>query len=275
MPITINTNVNALLAQQYLTNNQQGLAQAMQRLSSGSRINDAADDPAGLAISTSMKISSGELKQASRNANDGISLIQTAETAMSDISGLVTLMSQLAAQAASGTYSSTQLSNLNTEFSNLLTEINRVANVTTFNGVNLLNSSGTLTIQIGNGNTSNDRYTITLSNMTTGSGGLNIASLDLSTQADAQSALNTLNGITAITTGLANFGASEANLQANYSIAAAIATSLDTANSRIQEADFAAESTNLAKYNILNQSNVAMLAQANSTPQIVLQLLKG
>ncbi len=116
MPISVNTNVNALLAQQYLTDNQAGLAQAMQRLSSGLRINDASDDPAGLAISTSMTIASDSLRQGSRNGNDGISLVQTAESAINDISNLITQMTTLATQASSGTYSSTQLGNLNTEF---------------------------------------------------------------------------------------------------------------------------------------------------------------
>lgn len=276
MSISVNTNVNALLAQQYLTSNQSGLAQAMQRLSSGLRINSAADDPAGLAISTSMTNASNGLRQGARNGNDGISLTQTAESAIDDISNLVTQMSALATQASSATYDSTQLGNLNTEFQDLLNEINRVADVTTFNGVYLLNgSTSSIAIQVGNNATSNDRLTISLSNLTTGSSGLNIGTLNVSTTADAQTALSSLNALTSITTALANLGASEVNLNAAVNDANAIATSLDTAKSRIQDADFSVESSNLAKFNILNQSNIAMLSQANSTPQIVLQLLKG
>ena len=276
MSISVNTNVNALLSQQYLSNNQAGLAQAMQRLSSGLRINDASDDPAGLAISTSMTIASDAFRQGSRNGNDGISLVQTAESAINDISNLVTQMSTLATQASSGTYSSTQLANLNTEFQDLLNEINRVASITAFNGVNLLDgTTSSIAIQVGNGDTSNDRLSISLTNLTTGSSGLNISTLDLSSTSDAQTALSTLSGISAVTTALANLGASEVNLTAAVSNDNAIATSLDTAKSRIQDADFSVESSNLAKFNILNQSSVAMLAQANSTPQIVLQLLRG
>lgn len=275
MPISVNTNVNALLAQQYLSDNQAGLSKAMQRLSSGLRINDAADDPAGLAISTSMSNSAGELRQGSRNGNDGISLIQTAETAINDISGLISQMTQLAAQASSGTYSSSQLSNIQTEFGALLTEINRVANVTTFNGVSLLNNStGSITIQVGSGATANDRLSISLTNLTTGTSGLNIASLDVNDTASAQAALSTLNAITSVNNALATLGANEVNMTAAVSNDAALATSLDTARSRIGDADFSAESTNMAKYNILSQSSVAMLSQANSTPQVVLQLLR-
>lgn len=276
MSISVNTNVNALLAQQYLTANQQGLSQAMQRLASGLRINDASDDPAGLAISTSMTYNANALRQSSRNGNDGVSLVQTAETAINDISGLIGTMIQLADQASSGTYTSTQLSNLNTEFGDLVNEINRVASVTTFNGVNLLDgSSSSITIQVGSGDTTNDHLTISLSNMTTGSAGLDISALDVSSASDAQTALSTLNAITAVTTALAGLGATEVNLTAAVNNDNAIATSLETARSRIQDADFAAESSNLAKFNILNQSNVAMLAQANSSQQVVLQLLRG
>lgn len=275
MPISVNTNVNALLAQQYLTGNQEGLSKAMQRLSSGLRINDAADDPAGLAISTSMTNTAGELRQGSRNGNDGISLIQTAETAINDISGLISQMTQLAAQASSGTYSSSQLANIQTEFGALLTEINRVANVTTFNGVSLLNNAtGSITIQVGSSSTANDRLSITLTNLTTGTSGLNIATLDVNDTTSAQSALSTLNAITAVNNALATLGANEVNMTAAVSNDAALATSLDTARSRIGDTDFSAESTNLARFNILSQSNVAMLSQANSTPQIVLQLLR-
>ena len=276
MSFVINTNVNALNAQNYLANNQAGLSQAMQRLSSGLRINTASDDPAGLAIGLSMTNTSNSLRQGTRNANDGISLVQTAESAMNDIGQLLGQMSTLATQASTGTYSSTQLSNLNTQFGKLLSEVNRVANVTSFNGINLLNgSTGSLSIQVGSGNTSDDRLSITLSNMTTGSAGLNIASLAVDTQAHAQAALSTLSAITAVTTGLADLGASETNLQAAVTNNNAIATDLDAAKSRIVDADYASESSNQAKYNVLTQSSIAMLAQANSSPQMVLQLLKG
>lgn len=276
MGITVNTNVNSLLAQNYLTENQAGLAKAMQRLSSGFRINSAADDPAGLAISTSMSNTSNSLRQGVRNGNDGVSLVQTAESAMGDISNILGQMQTLATQASSGTYSSTQLSNLNTQFGALLSEVGRVAATTSFNGISLLDgSTSSLSIQVGSGNTSNDRLSVSLANMTTGSAGLNIASLSLSSQSNAQSALSSLSTITTVTTALATLGASEVNLSAAVGNDSGLAASLDAAKSRIMDADYSSESANMSKYNILNQANIAMLSQANSSPQMVLQLLKG
>lgn len=276
MGITVNTNVNALLAQNYLNANQAGLSQAMQRLASGLRINSAADDPAGLAIATTMSATSASLRQGARNGNDGVSLVQTAQTALNSISNLLGQMQTLATQASTGTYSSSQLGNLDTQFGKLLSEVNRVASTTQFNGVNLLDGSTTsLDIQVGSGDTSNDRLSISLSNLTTGSSGLNISSLTLGSTSSAQSALSTLSSLTTVTTALATLGASESNLNAAVMNDNGIATSLDNAKSRIQDADYGVESSNLAKFNILNQSNIAMLAQANATPQMVLQLLKG
>jgi len=275
MSIVVNTNTNALLAQNYLTNNQAGLSQAMQRLSSGLRINDAADDPAGLAIAVSMTQLSQALSQGATNGNTGVSLVQTAQSAMGDISNLLTQMSTLASEAASGTFSSTQLGNLNTEFGALLNEVNRVASNTQFNGISLLNNAGgTVSIQVGSGNTSNDTLTVNLVNLTTGASGLNISSLNISSNSAASSALGSLTtALGTVTTDLANLGASEVNLTAAVNNDNAISTSLQTAKSRIQDADFSAESTNFAKYSILTQSNIAMLAQANSTAGYVLKLL--
>jgi flagellin len=276
MAITVNTNVNALLAQNYLTKNQAGLAQAMQRLSSGFRINNAADDPAGLAVSTTMANTSASLRQGARNGNDGISLIETAQTAMSNINSLLGQMQTLAMQASSGTLDTGNLANVDATFQKLLSEIGRVASVTSFNGVNLLDgTTSSLDIQVGTGNTSNDRLSIALSNLTTGSAGLNIGTLSVTSTSNAQSALSALANITAVTTALATLGASQVNLQAAVENDSGIAASLDAAKSRVMDADYSVESSNLAKFNILNQSNIAMLAQANSSPQMVLQLLKG
>lgn len=276
MAFVINTNVSALFAQNYLAGNQAGLEQAMRRLSSGMRINSASDDPAGLAIGVSMTNTTNSLRQGSRNANDGISLVQTAQSAMTNISQLLGQMTTLATQASTGTYSSSQLNNINTQFGKLLAEVGRVAATTQFNGVNLLDgSTGSVSIQVGSNNTSNDRLTITLNDMTTGSAGLNIASLSLSSVGNAQSALAALNNVTAVTTGLAGLGASQSNLAAAVTNNNGIAASLDAAKSAIMDADYSIESSNQAKFNVLTQASMAMLAQANAMPQMVLQLLKG
>jgi len=276
MSFVINTNVNALQAQNYLDKNQTELAHAMQRLASGQRINSAADDPAGLAIGTSMTMTSNSLRQGARNGNDGISLVQTAESAIGDISNIVISMQTLATQAATETYSDSQLQDINTQFQKLLSEVDRVASVTSFNGVNLLDGSkSSITIQVGSGDTVNDRLTIELANLTTGSAGLGISGLDLSSVEDAQAALSSLSSLTSITTTLAGLGASETNLEAAVSNDMGIATSLDAAKSRVMDADYAAESTNLARANVLTQSSIAMLAQANAQPQMVMQLIRG
>ena len=276
MSIAINTNVNSLLAQDYLTSNQSGLSQALNRLSSGHRINDAKDDAAGLAVAQIMQENSTALRQGSRNANDGISLVQTAQSAMNDTVNILQRMRELADQGANSVYSTADLTNLNAEFQDLNKEVNRVASSVNFNGISLLNNStGSLSIQVGTSNTSNDSLSISLTNTTTGSSGLNIASLSVTSTSNASSALATLDtAIQAVTTGLAKLGAGEANLQAAVEGNDAIATDLESAKSRIMDTDFAAESGNLAKFNILNQSNVAMLSQANSSPQLVLQLLR-
>jgi len=276
MAIVVNTNVSSLLAQNYLNNNQAGLTKAIQRLSSGLRINSAADDPAGLAIAVSMTATSAALSQGAQNGLNGISLVQTAQAAMGNIANVLTKMSTLASQASSGTYSSTQLNNLNETFGKLLSEINRVAQSTQFNGINLLNgANGSISIQIGSNNTADDRLTITLTDLGTGSSALDISDLVISDNSSAQDAVDALKtALDTVTTALATVGANEVNLDAAVANNLAIAAQLDSAKSRVQDADFAAESSNLAKFNILTQSNIAMLSQANMLPQMALSLIK-
>jgi flagellin len=273
MAITINTNVSSLFALQYLNNNQSSLSNTLTRLSSGQRINDAKDDPAGLAIAQNMTSSVRGLKQGSRNGNDGISLVQTAQGAMGQIINLLQRMREISSQAASGTYSSSDLTNLNTEYQALLGEVDRVTNISSFNGVSLLNG-GSVSIQIGSGNTANDRVSITLTD--TDATTLAINTTDVTSAANAGTALDSLtSAISTLTTGLATLGAAQSNLSAAVQSNDTYATNLQNARSRIMDADFAEESANLAKFNILNQSNVAMLSQANSLPGLVLQLLRG
>lgn len=274
MALTINTNISSLFAQQALNNTQTSLSDTLQRLSTGLRINNASDDPAGLAISETMGSTINGLMVGSRNGNDGISLVQTAQGAMQQVLNNLSRMRELAAQAANGTNGSTDISNLNTEFTALLNEINRAASTTNFNGVSIL-TTGTITIQIGPDNSANDRIDITLTDVSTGSTGLNISTLSLTDQSTAQGALDSLNSaINSVTTGLANIGSSQANLKAAIANNDTFSTNLQNARSRIEDADFAEESSNLAKFNILSRSGVSMLAQANAVPQLVLQLLQ-
>lgn len=271
MGISVNTNIASLIAQQYLTDNQSKLSKTFTRLSSSLRVNEAMDDPAGLAIATGMDQSVKGLRQGSRNGNDGVSLIQTANGAMSQTLNLLQRMREIASQGSSGTYSSTDLSNLDTEYQSLLGEIGRVQQTSTFNGIALL-SGGSVSIQVGENDTSNDRLSITLT--ATDATTLTINGTSVTSNTNAQSALNSLTtAIDAVTTGLAALGASQSNITAAISSNDARSTNLDAARSRIMDADYAEESANLAKYMIMNQSNIAMLAQANSAPQMVMKLL--
>lgn len=275
MALTINTNVSSLYAQQYLAQNSSKLSSTLQRLSSGLRINNAADDPAGLAIAVSMQADVNGVNQGSRNAQDGVNLVLTAQGAMQTIISDLQTMNQLAVQAANETNGTAALANIDTQYQALLNEIERVTQSTQFNNVNIL-TGGSLSIQIGAGNTANDKITITLTNTSTGSAGINIAGTDLTSNSNASTAIGSLKAaLQSMTTGLATLGANSANLAAAINSNNTYATSLSASQSSIMDADYAAESSNMAKYSILNQSSIAMLAQANSIPQMVLQLLRG
>lgn len=275
MGISINTNVSALQAQQYLSTNQAGLSQALTRLSSGYRINNASDDAAGLSVSQHMLEASIAYRQGSRNANDGISLIQTAESAMNNTLTNLQRMREIANAATNGTYGTADLANLDKEFQALKVEIQRVSQSTTFNSISLLaNASSSISIHVGQGNTTNDSISVSLVKTDTTTLGINADVITGNTAAGtAMTNLDTAIGT--ITTGLAQLGANERNLQAAIDNNNAQATDLEAAKSRIMDADFAAESSNLAKFQILNQSSMAMLSQANSVPNMVMQLLRG
>lgn len=275
MALTINTNVSSLYAQQYLSQNSAKLSSTLQRLSSGLRINNAADDPAGLGIAVSMQADVNGINQGSRNAQDGVNLVLTAQGAMQTIISDLQTMSTLAIQAANGTNGSVNLAAIDKQYQTLLSEIDRVTTQTQFNGVNILNG-GSLSIQIGSGNTTNDQISITLSNTSTGSAGINISGTDLTSATNASTAIGSLKAaLVTMSTGLATLGANSANLSAAINSNNTYATNLSASQSSIMDADYAAESSNMARYSILNQSDVAMLAQANSIPQMVLQLLRG
>lgn len=274
MALVINTNVSSLFTQQYLGINQQNLSNTLQRLSSGKRINNPSDDPAGLAIASSMMATVNGLNQGSSNGQNGVNAATTAAGQMQTVLNDLQLMNSLAVEAANGVNGSQNLADLNTQYQALLNEIGRVSAQANFNGISLL-GGGSISIQIGAGNTSNDQLSITLTNTSTGSAGLNIAGSDLTSQTDALSAIGSLNtAISSVTTGLASLGADISNIQAAIQSNNTYSTNLTAAQSSIMDADYAAESANMAKYTILTQSDVAMLSQANSTPTLVLQLLR-
>jgi len=271
----IGTNIGAIRAANASTAAQAMLGKAIDRLSTGKRINSAADDAAGNAIATRMTSQIRGLNQAVRNANDGISLTQTAEGGMNEITNMIQRMRELAVQSASGTLSNGDRTNLQAEVAALILQIDDVAGKTNFNGVPLLNATAAATpIAIQTGLAGGDVVNIDLEDVTTT--GLAIGTANISTVAGAGTALTALDAaLNTISTAQANLGASQNRLQATVSSLVNRSTNLSEARSRIQDANFSDESTNLAKAQILSQASTAMLAQANQSQQGVLSLIRS
>ena len=283
MPMTINTNIASLNAQRNLNASQGSLATSMQRLSSGLRVNSAKDDAAGLAIAERMNAQVRGMNVAVRNANDGISMSQTAEGALAQVSNTLQRMRELAVQARNATNSSSDKDSLNKEFSQLQAEISRVLGGTTFNGKHILGADATsMTFQIGANTTTDDTITIATSDMTQDT---TITAVTNSTTAliDASATTGAIGTvIDNIDKALDNINDTRATYGATQSRFDAIITNLQTgvenqsaARSRIMDADFAAETANMSRAQVLQQAGTAMVAQANQLPQQVLKLLQG
>ena len=287
MPQTINTNIISLNAQRNVNTSQTALASSMQRLSSGLRVNSAKDDAAGLAIAERMTAQVRGMNVAARNANDGISLAQTAEGALGKVSDSLQRMRELAVQSANATNSNSDKDSLDKEFGELAKEIQRVVGGTTFNGKNLLGSNaGTLDFQVGANTTSNDLISITTTDLTgdstitavagTDNQGSGRATIDSAANAGAirtvigniDTALDTVNAQRA------TLGASQSRFDAAVSNLHISVENQSAARSRILDTDFAAETANLSRAQILQQAGNAMVAQANQLPNQVLQLLR-
>lgn len=272
----INTNVSALRAQNNSRVASQMQSQAMERLSSGKRINAAKDDAAGLAIATRMDANARGLTQAIRNANDGISLAQTADSAAGSISDILVRMRELALQASTGTNGTTDRAAVQTEVAALISQIGDVASRTTFNGNTLINggTSTTAGFDIQTGLNATEVVNIRIANLN--ATGLGVATLDFSTAAGATGALATLDtAIQTVATERANLGAQQNRLSSAVDNLTSGVTNLAESKSRIEDADFSVESTNLAAAGILAQASTAMLAQANQSSQGVMNLLRG
>ncbi|MFT3858030.1 MAG: flagellin domain-containing protein [Aquabacterium sp.] len=282
MPQTINTNLNSLNAQRNLNTSQMSLATSMQRLSSGLRVNSAKDDAAGLAIAERMNAQIKGMNVAARNANDGISLAQTAEGALGKVSDALQRMRELAVQARNASNSSSDKDSLNKEFLQLSGEINRVLSATTFNGKDILASgAGALDFQIGANTTSNDLITISTANMLTDVSITAVTGATVSIGSDANTAalktvIDNIDGaLDKINSERAVYGATQSRFDAIISNLQVAAENQTAARSRIMDADFAVETANLSRAQILQQAGNAMVAQANQLPQQVLKLLGG
>lgn len=276
MSTRINHNILSLTAQRNLQVTQTQLDQAVARLSSGLRINQAWEDPAGLAVSEKFRAQIASLQEAERNANYNINLLQTAEGALSVIDEKLVRLRSLAVQAANGGLQAQDRAILDTEFQALLDEIDRIANVTNYNGIYLLDgSTSSVTFHIGENATNNeDYYAVTLNAMTTTALGIN--ALDITTVASAQAAITALDtAIASKDTERTRLGSYVERLQ-NTILQLQIARENATrSESTIRDADIATEMSNFVRSQILMQSGVAMLAQANMVPQIVARLVSG
>jgi len=267
MALMINTNVVSMNAQRNLASSQSSLATSMERLSSGLRVNSAKDDAAGLAIADRMNAQVRGITVAIRNANDGISLSQTAEGALSTMTDALQRMRELAVQAQNGTNSTSDRANLDTEYQQLSAEITRVATQTKFNGTAIVGASaGANVFQVGANN--GDTLTVTTTTISTVAG-------DLTTSANASTAVAALDTkLDAITTNRANYGAAMSRFQFAISNLSITQENQSAARGRIVDADFASETANLSRSQILQQAGTAMVAQANQLSNNVMSLLR-
>ena len=271
----INTNISALQASNASTSASKMLGKAMEQLSTGSQINSAADNAAGLAISTSMTSQINGMNQGIQNANDGISLAQTAQGSLTEVTNMLQRVRTLAVQSNSGTYQASDRTNMQAEVSSLTTQIGSILSNTTFNGNALFSTtSGTnVTFSIQAGANASDSVTLT----STGIDGtkINSSALDVSTTTKAATTISNVDAALAqVSTTNSTLGAGQNQLQSAVNNLTSDVTNLSAAKSQIMDTNYSAETTQLAKAQILSQASTAMLAQANQSQQNVLSLLK-
>jgi flagellin len=276
MGMRISTNVASLNAQRSMATNTREMQKSMAQISTGSRITKAGDDAAGLAISENLKAQVRSLGQASRNANDGISMIQTAEQAMGEVSNIVTRLRELGIQAGSDTIGDNERGFIQKEVDSLKAEIQRVAESTSFGSRKLLDGTGgTLDIHVGTGaNEKTDwiSYDASITNVTTDN--LGLADLDFASKAGARSGLAALDKAQLNVNGSrANLGAMQNRLSSTVDVIGTMNENMSAANSRIRDTDVASSSSELSRNNVMLQGTVAALSQANQLPQMALKLL--
>ena len=272
----ISTNISALRAANASTSAQSMLSSAMEKLSTGSRINESKDDAAGLAIASSMTSQIRGMNQGIRNANDGIALAQTADGALNEVTNMLQRVRELAVQSASGTYSDDDRANMQSEVGELQKQINSVITNTKFNGTALFSATADTTTTIQTGANASDTVDLTVSKLDQVNAAAGATpTLKVDSAANATSALTTLDtALKQVSTVRAGLGASESRLSSVVNNLTSNTTNLSDARSRIQDTDFSAETANLAKAQILSQASTAMLAQANQSQQSVLKLLQ-
>lgn len=276
MGLRINTNTSSLNAQRVLWNTKLNLDKSMEKLASGYRINRAGDDAAGLAISENLRAQIRGLKQASRNANDGISLVQVAEGSMNELSSILIRLRELSVQAASDTIGPVERQFLNVEYDQLVSEIDRIADSTEFNGTQLLAGVGSIMdFQIGiRNNPEIDRISFDSSKADANSAALGVNLTSVADKASAQNALSAVdNAIMSVSAMRADFGALQNRLQTTVSNIQNSIENMSAANSRIRDVDVAEETSEMTRNNILLQAGTSVLAQANQSANLALNLL--
>lgn len=279
MSVRINTNIDALTAYRNLTTTQASMSQSVERLSSGLRINKAADDAAGLAISQGLTSQINGLGQAQRNAQDGINVVQTADGALNETQAILQRMRTLAVQASNDSNDTNSRTDIQTEVTQLNSELDRISSTTSFNGVNLLDgtagTAGTMQFQVGAKGGGANEIAVNLTSAKSDSTTLGVNGVALGTQAGAQSAIATIDtAIQTVSTARATLGAYQNRFQHTINNLAVTQQNLQASNSAIQDTDMAAEMSNYTRTQILSQAGTSMLKQANQAAQSVLSLLQ-
>ncbi|MEE2827662.1 MAG: flagellin [Myxococcota bacterium] len=276
MAIRINTNVESVFAQKSLARTQRSLRHDMQQLSSGLRITKAADDAAGLGVSEKMRAQISSLHMASRNAQDGISMIQTAEGAANEIGDILSRMRELAVESSSEVLQATERAYLETEFDALQAEAERIAQATSFNGLNLTDGTDTsVAVQVGIFNVAaEDRVSVSLASITTTTLGVNSSTASVSTASNAQTAIGLVDtALDSLNSARASYGANQNQLASAVRALENYTENLVEAESRIRDVDFADATASLTRNQIFQQAGIAILSQANSAPGAALSLL--
>jgi len=275
MGLRVNTNIASLNAQRHMANVTNRIQGNYSRLASGLRIASAADDAAGLAISERMRSQIRSFSVAARNAQDGLSLAQTAEGALGEVSNILSRMRELAMQSSNGTLSANDRTTIDAEFEELKSEINRIATETEFNGTALLEGTNTaITIQVGID--AGETIQLAMVDVQTGATGLNVAALDTADQANAIIALGAIDtAIDTVNGARGTLGAGQNRLSSTLRSILNVRENLSAAESRIRDVDVASETADLTKNSIMQQAAVSVLQQANTQPQVALSLLQG
>jgi len=275
MALTVNTNISALSAANSLNNTQGALSQTLARVSSGLRITKAADDAAGSAVAQNLATRSRSARQALRNSNDGISVIQTAESATKEVLGIMDRMRELAVQSASETLDDGERAYVDAEFDQLRNEVDRIATSTEFNDISLADGTNTaLVVQVGVDNSTSSRISISLGDISVSGVGMTGSAIDLSTTTGAKSAIDTIDtAMDSVNKIRSDYGAVQNRLSSAINNTSAYVEALDAATSQIRDADYAHETAEMTRLQVMQQAGVAALGQARGMNQSVLSLL--